>query len=156
LRAIKASKRELEQIRIEYRSHQLLNIFAQDISANAVAALYFLVSFVATCALYCSIGYHSVIEPFLLLSLAFLLVLLFVLGTFLVNKAIDIYFESEKIYLDFLATPGLSAADFRFWKSCRPVKVKVGAVGSVETHDFLAILLESVILKSTIDLLLNF
>jgi len=125
-------------------------------TANSVFVLYFLVCTAMISATYCSIRYHSVMDPLFVLTVVLGAFFIVVMLGFLITKAINMRLESEKACERFQEMHRSSIAETLFWKSCRPVKIKFGVVGSIETYDFLKITFESVILKVTIDLLLNF
>jgi len=95
-------------------------------------------------------------DSLFLLVLGVVLVLDTAILVLLVTRAITIRVQSEKVYLAFQELVTCTKVDSRFWKSCRPVFMKVGSVGSIETYEFLIVLFEGVVLQITINLLLNF
>jgi len=153
---IPCSRRYKLRSQIEYRSHQLLNKFAQNLSAELVAGGYYVGSGILITTSYCLIRYSSVFDAFFLLVMVVILIYSTAIVMLLLTRAINIREQSEEVCKAFLDIIPLSKADYLFWKSCHPVKLKVGSVGSIETHEFLIILFESVVLQTTINLLLNF
>jgi len=150
------SMRRKFQIQLEYRSHQILNKLAQDVSTAIVAGGYLIGSGILITSSYCLIRYHSVIDPLFLLVLIVLALLVTLVIVLLVIRAINIREQSEQVYLGFQDLVPCSKSDSKFWKSCRPIKMKVGFVGSIESHEYLIILFEAVVIRTTINLLLNF
>jgi len=150
------SKRDKFRSQIEYRSHQILNNIAMEFSPLLVVGAYCVGSSIMITGIFCLIRYHSIIDPLFILVLIVLVVIVIVMALILVIKVIRVREESEEICLAFQNLPAQSKADFRFWKSCRPVSMKVGSFGTVESHEFIITLLQSVVLDTTINLLLNF
>jgi len=75
---------------------------------------------------------------------------------FLVKKAINIRILSEAALVSFQKIDfKQNQANARFWKSCLPLKMKVGPFGSMETHEFLLILFGNIILNNTVTLLIS-
>ena len=154
---ISSGSMKLSQHQVEYRSFQVVNILAQTLSVKLVAGGLWFGSAMVITAIYCLIRCHKSMDPVFAFFLALLVVIVLETIIVLVTKAIDIRINSEKVLLSFQngTNPNLDKLDFLFWKSCRPLKMKVGSVGWIETHDFLVITLETIV-KSTINLLLNF
>jgi len=154
--AVPFSKRNKFRSQIEYRSHQILNKLAQAVSIELVAGAYIVGSGILITSIYSLIRYHSVLGPMFIIVLVVLALMVTVIIVVLVTRAIYIREESEKVYMAFQGIHTNSKIDALFWKSCRPVKIKVGSVGSIETHEFLIIMFESVVLNAIVNLLLNF
>jgi len=75
---------------------------------------------------------------------------------FLVKKAISIKTLSEASLTAFQKFDfKQNQANALFWKSCLPLKIKVGVFGSIETHEFLLIVFGDVILNNTVTLLIS-
>jgi len=143
--------------RTEYRAHQLLMIQATDLGKPVINMFYGVYVGIIITAAYSLLRFHATLDPFLLLIFlligsvmaANLIVLLF--------KCVQVYSKSQDISSCFKALKPRQLGDnYRFWKSCRPLAFSLGPFGTVETNEFLLILLESVILQSVINLLLNF
>jgi len=75
---------------------------------------------------------------------------------FLVKKGINIRKISEASLTSFQKFDiKQNQGNIRFWKSCLPLKIKVGPFGFIETHEFLLILFGDVIINNTVTLLIS-
>jgi len=133
-----------------------LNKYVQVISNKLVAGGCSLGSAILVTSIYCLIRCQKTLDTVFAVFVALLVLLVVGIIILLVSKAIEIRFISENVRLKFQYIHySTNMEQFRFWKSCYPLNIQVGSVGSIETHDFLIIFLET-ILKSTVNLLLNF
>jgi len=106
--------------------------------------------------MYCLIRSRGVLDPTFLVCAPIFLFIVAVLIQVLTSKAIEFSSISSKIIVLFRNSQSQeSRVDYLFWKSCRPLRIKVASIGYIETYAFLLLLFES-ILKTTIDLILNF
>ena len=141
---------------MEYRAHQFLNKFVCTISSELVGLALVVGLITSITAVYCLIRLYNVMDVSFLLSNGVFVLTTLTIIIVLVSKAVKIHHLSEEIIKSFQNRGGSRLrVDYQFWKSCRPLRINVGSVGTIETHDFFLILFDN-ILTITINILLNF
>ena len=151
------SRRTKDQSRCLYRSHQLIGELVFDLAKDLVECGYMMVVLLIVTLLFCLIKFHSVLHPLVLFCMLFFVATVIILLKVLLSMAVHLREFSEGFYTSFERFDLThSRADIRFWKSCRPIKLKMGNFGYVETKNFLLILFGPVILDSLCSLVLTF
>jgi hypothetical protein len=148
---------KMQQHQTEYIALYLINAFAKDISSELVGAGYCMGSAIIITSIYTIIRLHNVLNPVLLLIAILFVILASGIVILLVGKAIHMHDISRYVLEAFRSIEARRhiGADYKFWKSCRPFRMKVGSVGTIETHDFLLIMFDN-ILATCVILLVNF
>jgi len=132
-----------------------MNQFAVQIFSHMVAAAYLMGASVLISCSYCLIRFAATLNPFVLLWMLVVILFTAVSTVLLVTKAIRIRILSEASYTSFQKLDFSNLINDRFWKSCRPLKIRVGSFGSIETHEYILILFGDVVLKTMVTLLLS-
>ena len=146
-----------EHSRFLCRSHQVMGAFITDLGEEIFEFAYIVAVGLIVTLLFCLIKFHSDLHPLVLFCMLFIvLVVIFILINIL-SMAIQLKESSEDFYTSFERFDLThSRADARFWKYCRPIRLKLGSFGYVETKYFLLILFGPVILDSLCSLVLTF
>ena len=131
--------------------------YAFDTLKEILEGSYFLGAVLIITISFCLIKFHSELNSLALFCMLFLVVFTVFLASVLISKAVDLREESEAAYKTFQRFDiGRSKMDVLRWKSCRPIKAKMGTFGNIETHDFLLIYFGPVVLDTLLTLLLTF
>ena len=122
-----------------------------------LAGSYFLGAGLLVTLIFCLIKFHSELDTMAMISMLLMVACTVFICTVFMSKGVDLRVASEAAYntyqrFDFRR----SKLDARNWKSCRPIKVKMGTFGYIETHDFLLIFFGPVVFDTLLTLLLTF
>jgi len=130
-----------------------MNTFANQIISGVVAIAIFQGAFCVIPCSYCLVRFMKTLPAFVLLCI--IIAFVGITGTiiFLGKKAINIKKASLTSFQKFDLKQ--NQANPRFWKSCLPLKIKVGQFGIIETHEFLLIFFGNIILNNTVTLLIS-
>jgi len=133
-----------------------MNKFANQMFSGVVAIAYFQGACVLITVSFSLLRFMKTLPSFVLLCM--IIAFVGITGTiiFLVKKAISIKTLSEASLTAFQKFDfKLNQANALFWKTCLPLKIKVGTFGSIETEEFLLIFFGNIILDNTVTLLIS-
>jgi len=145
-----------ERIRDSYRGHQVMNIFANQLFSTYVAFSICIGACVVITCSFCLIRFTSTLPTFFILWVFNVAVGLTGILVYNITNAIYIRLLSQMALNSFqIVDLNRSREQYRFWKSCRPLEIRIGPLGSIETHEFLLILFADIILNNIVALLLS-
>ena len=118
---------------------------------------YFLGAILLITLMFGLIKFHAELDTLALIVMFFVLGFATFIAIVLFSKAVELRVESQAAYNTFqIFDLRPSRMDVRNWKSCRPIKVKMGTFGYIETKDFLLIFFGPVVLDTLLSSLLTF